>query len=123
MLFCKISISWSSSHRYVDLRLGRPNRNIHEKLFSQPDGTLVYPGHDYKNRHVSTIVQERERNPRLGHGKSLGEFVKIVSELNLRYPRFIDYAVPGNRLCGVCPEDLTDHLKQYCEKMETSVRG
>ena len=98
-------------------------RSIHEKLFSLPDDTLVYPGHDYNNRHVSTIAQERERNPRLGHGKSLEEFIKIMRGLNLPYPEFIDYAVPGNRQCGVCPEDLADHLKQYCEKMEMSAQG
>ena len=98
-------------------------RSIHEKLFSLPDDTLVYPGHDYNNRHVSTVSQERERNPRLGHGKTLGEFVKIMRELNLAYPQFIDYAVPGNRQCGICPDDLDEDLTQYCEKMETSAQG
>lgn len=88
--------------------------SVNEKLFSLADDCLVYPAHDYQHRHVSTIAQEKERNPRLGQSKSLEDFRRIMSELNLTYPKFIDYAVPGNRLCGVCPEDLPDRLSQYC---------
>ncbi|MGZ5092303.1 MAG: MBL fold metallo-hydrolase [Burkholderiales bacterium] len=98
-------------------------RSIHEKLFTLPDETLVYPAHDYNHRQVSTIAQERERNPRLGQGKTLEEFLKIMRELNLPYPKFIDHAVAGNRQCGVCPDDLDEHLRQYCEKMEHSPQG
>jgi glyoxylase-like metal-dependent hydrolase (beta-lactamase superfamily II) len=98
-------------------------RSIHEKLFAFPGETLVYPAHDYSHRHVSTIAQERERNPRVGQGKTLDEFVTIMRELHLPYPKFIDHAVPGNRKCGVCPDDLGEHLRQYCEKMEHSPQG
>lgn len=93
------------------------------KLFTLPDDTLVYPAHDYKNRHVSSIAQEKERNPRLGGGKSEKEFVKIMGDLNLQYPKFIDYAVPGNRDCGVCPESIPEHLQKYCGEMENSPQG
>ena len=44
-------------------------RSVHEKLFSLPDETLVYPAHDYQGRRVSSIAQEKTRNPRLGGGK------------------------------------------------------
>jgi glyoxylase-like metal-dependent hydrolase (beta-lactamase superfamily II) len=98
-------------------------RSIHGKLFALPGETLVWPAHDYNHRHVSSIAQERERNPRLGGGKTLEEFTRIMAELNLPYPKFIDYAVPGNRQCGVCPGDLDDNLRQYCEKMEESPQG
>jgi glyoxylase-like metal-dependent hydrolase (beta-lactamase superfamily II) len=98
-------------------------RSIQEKLFLLPGETLVYPAHDYSHRHVSSISQERERNPRLGGGKTLDEFVKIMGSLDLPYPKFIDHAVPGNRDCGVCPSDLDAHLRQYCEKMEDSPQG
>lgn len=97
--------------------------SIHEKLLSLPDDVLVYPAHDYHERRVSTIAQERRRNPRLGGDRSLDEFVAIMSALDLPYPKFIDYAVPGNRLCGVCPEDLPDDLKQYCDDMRLSQQG
>jgi glyoxylase-like metal-dependent hydrolase (beta-lactamase superfamily II) len=98
-------------------------RSVHDKIFSLPADTLVYPAHDYNHRHVSTIAQERERNPRLGQDKSLEEFVRIMAELNLPYPKFIDHAVPGNRRCGVCPENLDENLRQYCDQMGESPQG
>jgi sulfur dioxygenase len=98
-------------------------RSVHEKLFALPDDTLVYPAHDYNHRHVSTVAQERERNPRLGGGRPLAEFITIMHELKLAYPKFIDHAVPGNRRCGVCPDDLDEQLRRYCENMSRSPQG
>jgi glyoxylase-like metal-dependent hydrolase (beta-lactamase superfamily II) len=98
-------------------------RSVHQKLFSLPDDTLVYPAHDYRDRRVSTIAQEKRRNPRLGGGRSLEAFAAIMAELDLPYPKFIDYAVPGNRQCGVCPEDLPDRLQAYCGQMTESRQG
>jgi sulfur dioxygenase len=98
-------------------------RSIHDKLFALPDDTLVYPAHDYNDRRVSTVAQEKKRNPRLGAGRSLEDFVKLMNELDLAYPKFIDHAVPGNRLCGVCPADLPDNLDAYCARMTESPQG
>lgn len=75
-------------------------RSVHEKIFSLTGDTLVYPGHDYQQRHVSSVDQERQRNPRLGGGKSLDEFVAIMAGLNLPRPKKMDVAVPANRECG-----------------------
>ena len=74
--------------------------SVHEKIFALPDDTLVYPGHDYQHRRVSTVAQERERNPRLGDGRSLKEFVAIMEALDLPRPNRMDVAVPANRACG-----------------------
>lgn len=98
-------------------------RSVHEKLFTLPEDTLVFPAHDYKGRRVSSIAQEKKRNPRLGEERGLEEFVQIMAELRLPYPKFIDYAVPGNRQCGVCPEHLPEELKEYCEQMTLSPQG
>jgi glyoxylase-like metal-dependent hydrolase (beta-lactamase superfamily II) len=87
----------------TDFQNGNPAtlyRSIHEKIFSLPDDTLVFPGHDYQQRHVSSVAQERERNPRLGGGRTLDEFVAIMTGLNLPQPKKIDVAVPANRQCG-----------------------
>jgi glyoxylase-like metal-dependent hydrolase (beta-lactamase superfamily II) len=75
-------------------------RSVHDKLFSLPDETLVYPGHDYQQRQVSSIWQERARNPRLGGGKSVEEFVAIMTALDLPRPKMMDVAVPANLECG-----------------------
>ena len=70
--------------------------SIHNKFFSLPDETLVYPAHDYEGRFVSSIAQEKARNPRLGGGRSKADFVELMDGLDLPYPRKIDFAVPGN---------------------------
>jgi sulfur dioxygenase len=98
-------------------------KSVTEKLFSLPDDYLVYPAHDYKDRRVSSIAQEKKRNPRLGGERSLEEFKTIMGNLKLPYPKFIDYAVPGNKQCGVCPSALPDELEKYCEHMAYSPQG
>jgi glyoxylase-like metal-dependent hydrolase (beta-lactamase superfamily II) len=80
---------------------GRLYDSIHGKLFTLPPDTLVYPGHDYAGNTVSTIRQERERNPRLGGARTRSEFIEIMSQLDLPYPRFIDRALPANQACGM----------------------
>lgn len=76
-------------------------RSVHEQVFSLPDETLIYPGHDYKGRTVSTVGEEKRHNPRLGDGKSSSDFERIMSELSLPYPRKMDLAVPANLMCGI----------------------
>ena len=76
-------------------------RSVHEQIFSLSDDTLIYPGHDYKGRTVSTVAEERKWNPRLGGGKTVAEFVQIMDGLNLSFPKRIKQAVPANLLCGV----------------------
>jgi sulfur dioxygenase len=98
-------------------------RSVRERLFTLPDDHLVYPCHDYNQRRVSTIAQERSRNPRLGGERTLEEFIKLMAELKLPYPKFIDHAVPGNKRCGVCPTDMPESLQAYCKQMEHTPQG
>lgn len=98
-------------------------KSVHEKLFSLPDDTLVYPAHDYQDRRVSSIAQEKKRNPRLGQERTPEQFREIMANLNLPYPKFIDYAVPGNRQCGICPDHLPESLEKYCSQMTASPQG
>jgi sulfur dioxygenase len=88
--------------------------SVTQRLFTLPDDTQVFPGHDYQSRRVSSIAQERARNPRFA-GKSEDEFVALMGALNLPYPRKMPYAVPGNRMCGECPPDVPDELRAPCE--------
>jgi len=98
-------------------------RSVHEKIFSLPNDTLVYPAHDYNQRHVSSIIQEKQRNPRLGNDRTLEEFQAIMANLDLDYPKFIDHAVPGNQKCGICPSDLPENMANYCQQMTESRQG
>jgi glyoxylase-like metal-dependent hydrolase (beta-lactamase superfamily II)/rhodanese-related sulfurtransferase len=75
--------------------------SVHEKIFSLPDDTRLYPGHDYKGRMVTTVAEEKRFNPRLGGDKSLEEFVGIMEKLQLAPPQRIDEAVPANMASGI----------------------
>lgn len=82
---------------------------ITQRLFTLPDETLVYPGHDYQGRWVSSIMQERTSNPRLA-GKTREQFIEIMNSLNLPKPRLIDAAVPANRYCGLDKNERHDAI-------------
>ncbi|KAK5643346.1 hypothetical protein RI129_007191 [Pyrocoelia pectoralis] len=73
--------------------------SVHKKIFTLPPATKLYPAHDYKGLTSTTVDEEKRLNPRLT--KNLQEFVKIMDNLNLPYPKMIDKAVPANKVCGV----------------------
>lgn len=79
---------------------GQLYASITDKLFKLPDETRVWPGHDYQGLSVSSIGEEKQKNPRLA-GKSEAEFRDIMGNLNLPRPRHLDRAVPANRECGL----------------------
>ena len=81
-------------------------RSIHDKVFSLPASTLVYPAHDYRGRTVTTIGEELRCNPRLGGGASEAAFVTTMNDLKLAYPKHIDQAIPRNQHCGFDPISL-----------------
>jgi sulfur dioxygenase len=80
-------------------------RSVHQQIFSLPDATRLYPGHDYKGRTVTTVGEEKAHNPRLGGSKTVEEFAAIMDQLGLAYPRHIDRALPANLALGVEAED------------------
>jgi sulfur dioxygenase len=69
------------------------------KLFTLPDETLVYPGHDYRGHSVSTIGEEKQHNPRFV-GKDRAAFIDFMNALDLPNPQKIMEAVPANERCG-----------------------
>ena len=50
---------------------------------------------------MTTVSHEIEHNGRLGAGRSEDEFVAIMDNLNLAYPKHIDRALPLNLGCGL----------------------
>ncbi|MDH5182647.1 MAG: MBL fold metallo-hydrolase [Gammaproteobacteria bacterium] len=75
--------------------------SIHEKFFTNPDSTKVYPGHDYNGLTMSTIGEEKANNPRLGNNKPKTDFVDLMDGLKLDMPKRIKESVPGNMKCGL----------------------
>ncbi len=83
--------------------------SLFERLLIMPDETLVYPGHDYKGRWVSSIGEEKALNPRL-QAASSDEYVEIMANLKLAPPKLMAEAVPSNIALGMPPgggENLT----------------
>jgi sulfur dioxygenase len=70
------------------------------KLFTLPDATRMWPGHDYKGQSVSTIGWEKRHNARLAK-RSKEDFVVLMAALKLPKPRLIDIAVPANQNLGL----------------------
>jgi hypothetical protein len=52
-----------------------------------------------QGRTCSSIGEEKAHNPRLT--KSKEEFVQLMNNLGLPYPKQIDRAVPANLKCGI----------------------
>lgn len=61
---------------------------------------LTDPGHDYRGRLFTTVGEEKQFNARLA-GKTRGEFVEIMNNLKLDYPRKIDVSLPSNKVDGL----------------------
>ena len=73
--------------------------SIFNRLLKLPDNTLLYPGHDYNNKKVSTIGNEKKFNPRL-QVKSSDEYTEIMSNLKLSKPELMDSNVSRNIKLG-----------------------
>ncbi len=76
--------------------------SITKVLFSLPDSSTVWPGHDYKGHTQSTIGAEKTGNARVT-GRSLEEFVTLMGQLDLPKPKRLDEAVPANQRSGLAP--------------------
>jgi sulfur dioxygenase len=93
----------------TDFQNGDPEmlyNSLKDKIFTLPDETTVYPGHDYKGELISTIGAEKVQNPRFAN-KSKEEFIDIMKNLNLPDPKFMDIAVPLNQSIG---QDINDGI-------------
>ena len=75
-------------------------RSITGQIFSLPDDCLIFPGHDYSGRTVTTVGEERAHNPRIGGQANERDFVGFMENLNLPHPRQIAVAVPANLRSG-----------------------
>ncbi|XP_050417652.2 persulfide dioxygenase ETHE1, mitochondrial [Patella vulgata] len=82
---------------------GRLYDSVHNKIFILPKDYVIYPAHDYTGQTSSTVGEEVRYNSRLG--KTREEFIKLMKELNLPYPKQIDKALPANMVCGIFDEE------------------
>jgi len=55
-------------------------QSVHERIFSLPNSTKIYPGHDYRGFCMTTVGEEKLFNPRLSR-MTQSEFVAFMEEL------------------------------------------
>ena len=86
----------------TDFQSGDPGTlydSVTQRVFTLPDDTYVYPGHDYRGHTVSTIGEEKQWNPRFV-GRDRNQFIEFMNHLDLPHPKKMMEAVPANQLCG-----------------------
>ncbi|MEX1317048.1 MAG: rhodanese-like domain-containing protein [Synechococcaceae cyanobacterium] len=74
--------------------------SITGQIFTLPDSCLLYPGHDYTGRNVTSVLEEKSFNARLGAGASERDFVGHMENMKLPHPHRIAEALPGNLRSG-----------------------
>lgn len=80
-----------------DADTGQIYDSVTQKLFTLPGETLVFPGHGYRGRTVSTIAEERLRNWRFA-GRTRDAFVEVCAQ----------HGTPGPRPKGRSRSDSAD---------------
>jgi sulfur dioxygenase len=75
-------------------------RSITEQIFSLPSACVIFPGHDYSGRTMSSVAEEKAHNPRIGGNADERDFVGFMENLHLPHPKQIDVALPANLRCG-----------------------
>jgi rhodanese-related sulfurtransferase len=74
--------------------------SITEQILSLPEACLLYPGHDYTGRTVTSVAEEKAFNARLGGNATERDFVGHMEAMKLPHPHKIAEALPGNMRSG-----------------------
>lgn len=74
--------------------------SLTQVLFTLPESTTVWPGHDYQGRHFSTIGYEKANNARVA-GKTREDFTDTMHALKLPLPQRLDEVLPLNLMSGL----------------------
>lgn len=86
-----------------DFQQGNPHTlwaSITEQIFTLPDTCLLYPGHDYTGRTMTSVAEEKAFNVRLGGAATERDFVGHMENMKLPHPHKIAEALPGNLRSG-----------------------
>jgi len=75
-------------------------RSITEQILSLPEHCLLYPGHDYTGRSMSSVAEELQFNARLGGTANERDFVGYMQNMKLPHPHRIAEALPANLRSG-----------------------
>ncbi len=81
--------------------------SITTQILSLPEACLLYPGHDYTGRTVTSVAEEKAFNARLGGQATERDFVGHMENMKLPHPHKIAEALPGNMRSGKPREVVT----------------
>ncbi|MGK0298456.1 MAG: sulfur dioxygenase [Gammaproteobacteria bacterium] len=98
-------------------------QSIHSQIFTLPEETLLYPGHDYRGLTVTSVREEKKYNPRLGGKLNENDFDGYMRNLNLQHPHQIDIAVPANLKSGRPDADLQPEQQETWAPLNYSFAG
>ena len=89
----RTDFQWGSAERLYD--------TIHNKIYTLPNNTKIYPGHDYTGQTMSTVGEEKKYNTRIKDITTVTEFIETMQTVRLDYPKYIDIALPANMHLGL----------------------
>lgn len=87
--------------------------SITGQIFSLPGECLIFPGHDYSGRTMSSVAEERAHNPRIGGHADERDFVGFMENLHLPHPKQIAIAVPANQHSGKTGDAMTPRPAEW----------
>jgi len=97
--------------------------SVRTKLFTLPDDTIVYAGHDYSGRVSSTIGEEKKFNERLKLSVDKDQFIEIMKGQKIPRPAKMDIALAANlkagRIVGGDREPMRGAIHSSC--LQTSI--
>ena len=98
-------------------------RSLTEQILTLPHSRLLYPGHDYSGRGVTSVAEERAFNARVGRGASERDFVGYMDNMKLPHPHRIAQALPGNLRSGKPREQAHGELQEPWGPVRRSYAG
>ena len=91
-----ILIQGTGRSDFADGDAGQQFDSIINKIFTLPDETRLFPGHDYRGNTESTVGQEKLTNPRIS-GKTREQYIEVMEHLDLPLPEKIQEVLQVNQ--------------------------
>ncbi|MBY0412953.1 MAG: MBL fold metallo-hydrolase [Bdellovibrionales bacterium] len=108
---------------FPDGSAGDLYQSVHEELYSLPDNTIVFTGHDYQPggrelRFETTIGVSKRHNSHLKSETKKDDYVKFRQDRDktLSAPKLLYPSIQVNINAGVIPKELRVPLSQKLEK-------
>jgi sulfur dioxygenase len=88
----------------TDLPGGDPGEQweSHQKLKELPNDTIIYPGHDYRNKTPSSLADQKKNNPFLQY-ENKEEYVQFLNEQKLGPADWMKFVIAANVKCSRDP--------------------